>query len=49
MENNNTSTYGVIQEQGDMGLGFNPVYGKDQEIVKESCEKETVTKPETKF
>lgn len=27
---------GVITEQGDLGLGFNPLNNKDQKVVSES-------------
>ena len=29
------SNIGMITEQGDLGLGFNPLSQKDQEILKE--------------
>lgn len=29
---------GVIQEQGDLGLGFNPITPEEEKIVKESFE-----------
>lgn len=29
------SNIGTITEQGDLGLGFNPLSQKDQEILKE--------------
>ena len=29
------SNIGIITEQGDLGLGFNPLSQKDQEILKE--------------
>jgi hypothetical protein len=31
---------GVITEQGDLGLGFNPLSDKEQQIVNESAKKE---------
>lgn len=33
--------YGVINEIGDMGLGFKPVTEEEQQKVKESTEKES--------
>lgn len=32
------SGYGVIQEQGDMGLGFNPLSGSEKETVEKHKE-----------
>lgn len=34
------STYGVVTEQGDMGLGFNPLSESEQKTVKEHKEQE---------
>lgn len=31
---------GVITEQGDLGLGYNPLSEKDQKVLKEAAEKE---------
>lgn len=31
---------GVITEQGDLGLGYNPLSEKDQKVLKETAEKE---------
>ena len=30
----------VITEQGDLGLGYNPLSEKDQKVLKETAEKE---------
>lgn len=30
------SDFGVIQEQGDLGLGFTPISEDEQEVVKEA-------------
>lgn len=32
--------YGVITEQGDLGLGFDPLNQKDQKVVNEAVQKE---------
>lgn len=37
-ENENT-TYGVINEIGDMGLGFDPISDEDAEKIKEQDNK----------
>jgi len=34
------SEYGVITEQGDLGLGFNPLSQKDQKVVNEAVQRE---------
>ena len=34
------SEYGVITEQGDLGLGFDPLPQKDQKIVNEAVQRE---------
>ncbi len=34
------SEYGVITEQGDLGLGFDPLNQKDQKIVNEAVQRE---------
>ncbi len=34
------SEYGVITEQGDLGLGFNPLPQKDQKVVNEAVQRE---------
>ena len=31
---------GIITEQGDLGLGYNPLSEKDQKVLKETAEKE---------
>ena len=31
---------GVITEQGDLGLGYNPLSAEDQKVLKETAEKE---------
>ena len=31
---------GVITEQGDLGLGYNPLSKEDQKVLKETAEKE---------
>lgn len=31
---------GVITEQGDLGLGYNPLSEEDQKVLKETAEKE---------
>ena len=31
---------GVIIEQGDLGLGYNPLSEEDQKVLKETAEKE---------
>lgn len=31
---------GVITEQGDLGLGYNPLSEKDQKVLKETAENE---------
>ena len=33
------SNIGLITEQGDLGLGFDPLSQKDQELLKEQNEK----------
>lgn len=35
------SQIGVITEQGDLGLGFNPISQKDQKTLLESSKKES--------
>lgn len=42
-----TSGYGVIQEQGDMGLGYNPLSGSEKETV-EKHEKQEAGKSDKK-
>lgn len=34
----NNSTIGVITEQGDLGLGFNPITEKEQSTIKKTEE-----------
>ena len=34
--NNNNSTFGVITEQNDLGLGFDPMNPKEQKTYQES-------------
>ena len=34
------SDYGVITEQGDLGLGFDPLNQKDQKAVNEAAQRE---------
>ena len=34
------SEYGVITEQGDLGLGFNPLSQKDQKVVNAAVQRE---------
>ena len=31
---------GVITEQGDLGLGYNPLSEEDQKVLKETAEKD---------
>lgn len=35
--------YGVIQEQGDLGLGFNPLNEEENRIVNESTKEQKET------
>lgn len=37
---------GVITEQGDLGLGFNPVSKEDADKIKESTVSGTYTEPD---
>lgn len=39
MANANTSSTGVITEQGDLGLGFNPISKEEERVLKESANK----------
>lgn len=32
----NDNNYGVVTEQGDMGLGFNPISDSDKKILEET-------------
>lgn len=34
------SEFGVITEQGDLGLGFNPLTQEDQKVVNEAVKRE---------
>lgn len=36
MADRDNAQFGVIQEQGDMGLGFNPVSKPDQTVIEEA-------------
>lgn len=36
-------SYGVIQEQGDLGLGFNPLNEEENRIVNESTKEQKET------
>lgn len=40
----NSSTIGVITEQGDLGLGFNPISKNEQSTIKKTEEDKTVAK-----
>lgn len=40
--------YGVITEQGDLGLGFNPISAKEQRIVQENERNKNSPKDSTK-
>lgn len=37
-ETRNNSNYGVITEQGDLGLGFNPISREEEKIIQENQE-----------
>lgn len=39
--------YGVITEQGDLGLGYNPLNEKDNKVVNESV-RDSINKKENK-
>lgn len=41
------ANYGMITEQGDLGLGFDPLNQKDNETVNEAVEREKENKNET--
>lgn len=32
----NNKNYGVVTEQGDMGLGFNPISDSDKRLIEET-------------
>ena len=39
--------FGVITEQGDLGLGFDPLEKKDQQVYQEAVNKENSSKDNT--
>ena len=41
------TNYGVITEQGDLGLGFNPVTESEEKSIQESQQQEEDEKKET--
>ena len=41
------TNYGVITEQGDLGLGFNPVTESEEKSIRESQQQEEDEKQET--
>lgn len=41
------TNYGVITEQGDLGLGFNPVTESEEKSIRESQQQEEDEKKET--
>jgi hypothetical protein len=36
LEDKNTGSYGVVTEQGDLGLGFNPLTEEEKKVLAES-------------
>lgn len=42
-----SSEYGVITEQGDLGLGFNVLNDKDQKVYQEAVDRQKESKDKT--